>query len=425
MTSPMEPLPPEPPPHEEPADPPVAATLPSPPQVSRSRLVTYLTLGAALLGGLYLVGRLPRARQEAQLEQQASATLSERPHVDVVHPKLAAAAGEVTIPASLLPIIEATIYARVDGYVKRRLVDIGDEVKEGQLLAELDTPELDHQLGQAKATVEQSRASVRQAQAQATYERQMVARYQQLVPSGLAAQQDLDQHTASLGVDEANVAAAQSLVASNEANVKRLADLKAFSNLIAPFAGTITGRYLDVGALINAGSNQQSAIFKLAKTDVIRILPSVPQSAAPLLQVGSEAKVTVREFPGRTFVGVVTRSATALDEDTHTMTVEVQIKNPDHTLLAGMYANVHLPSLAAHPSFLVPTSALLTGPHGTQLAVVDPEQRVHLRSVLIGDDLGTTLNISEGLHAEDLVIANPGERLTEGQLVISKVRESP
>ncbi|MCX6623443.1 MAG: efflux RND transporter periplasmic adaptor subunit, partial [Acidobacteria bacterium] len=289
-------------------------------------------LAMLTLGGLFALGYLPHARRERALLAATKEAVAERPVVSVVPVKLAAGSSEVTLPGSMQAMTETPVYARADGYLKRRLVDIGDRVKAGQVLAEIETPELDQQIRQAQANVEQMKAALQQArssvgQAQANLKLADVTlkRWSALVKEGVMSaqagdekQSDFDARGAAVMVAEANVAAATANIQSSEANVKRLTELKGFATVTAPFAGVITERNVDVGALIAAGGNAARAMFTLAEIDTLRIFVNVPQTYSAVMEAGGSAGVTVREFQNRIFAGRISRNASSLDEKSHT-----------------------------------------------------------------------------------------------------------
>jgi RND family efflux transporter MFP subunit len=382
---------------------------------SRPRVV------AAVLGGVLLValttGMVRRLRHDSQLRAEAASLASERVPVRVATPRRAPANVDTTLPGSVEALQETTVYARVSGYVKRWLVDIGDVVKEGQLLAEIDTPELEQQLAQARASLAQAKAGLAQASANAELARVTANRYEKLTPAGVTSQQDVDDKRAGLDVAVANVAAAEAAIKSGEANVQRLVALKEFQRVVAPFDGIVTARPTEVGQMVTASTGQGQALFRVAKVDPIRVFIHVPQTWAPSVRVGQEAKLGIREYPNRTFVGKVTRMAKALDMGTRTMLTEVDVPNEDRALFPGMYAQVTLATAGMEGALLVPSTALIVSSQGTQVAVVDASDRIHFQDIQVDADYGTEIAVAIGLKGDERIVVNPGERIAEGLAV--------
>ena len=309
--------------------------------------------------------------------------------------------GALNLPATLRGDNETTIYARVSGYVHSFLVDIGSRVTTGQALALLDTPELDQQLAQAKAQLDTAKANTVLA-------RVALERWKKLFSQDSVARQDLDQHQNAFDTSVAQEAAAA-------ANVQQLLDMTAFKRVLSPFDGVITQRNVDLGNLINAGGGGV-ALFALAKTDPLRVFIDVPQAYSRQIKVGADVAVTQSEIPGRVFHGVVSRIAGAIDVTTRTQRVELRLPNPDGALAPGAYVNVSLP-LAPKGPLSIPANTLLFRAEGPNVAVVDDEGRAHLRKVTIANDLGATLEISQGVGASDKVIVNPPDLLADGDRV--------
>jgi len=305
-------------------------------------------------------------------------------------------------------------------------VDIGDRVKAGEVLADISTPELDQQLDQAKAQLAQAEAGVLQAQANAAFSKQNLERYTQLAPAGVASQQELDQHAAQAKVDDANVTVAVANVEAQRANIRRLVQLKGFAQVTAPFAGTVTARTVERGTLVSAGT--ATPLFKVAATDPLRVFIQVPQDVAASIKVDVPAEVTVREYPGRTFHGTVARATGALDAATRTMLTEVRIPNPNSELLAGVYAQVSLTLPVPHRVFEVPAAALITDASGIHLAVVTPENKLHLVAVAVERDTGATMQLASGIDGTEKIVRIASTELTEGrpvEIVPDAAPESP
>jgi RND family efflux transporter MFP subunit len=327
------------------------------------------------------------------------------PTVSVMHPIATPAKDELVLPATVDAYIESPIYARTNGYLLRWYKDIGSHVRKGELLAEIDTPEVDQELRQARATRDQ-------VQAQLQFTKISADRYQNLLKTNSVAQQEADQMTSGYQQAQANLAAAV-------ANVSRLEQLEGFKHVYAPFSGVVTKRNVDVGSLINAGSNgTPPAMFNVAQIDTLRIFVDVPQTYAPSIHVKLPASIQLTEYPGRTFQGVVARTADALDPATRTLRTEVDVPNKDGTLLPGAYATVHfLTTSPLSRSVSLPVNALLFRAEGPRAAVVDAKGRVHLTPVTIGRDFGNTVEILTGLQAADQIVLNPMDSLEDGAVV--------
>ena len=324
----------------------------------------------------------------------------------------------LTLPAGLVANQQTLVYARASGYVSRWLVDIGDRVKKGQLLVQLDTPELDKQLAQARASLAQTIAALRQAQANRDLAKITARREAALFARLLISAQENDQAQTQAAVWEATVKAAQANVAAQRANVGQLEQLVSFGKVYAPYDGTITRRLVDVGTLVNAGAGSNAAaLFQIASTDPMQAYVDVPQVFAPSVRVGADAKVAVRNFRGRVFPGKVTRTAGALDPASRTLRTEVDISNPKGELLAGMFVDVSLDVAVTHQVVRVPSSAIIADSRGVHVAVVDGSGKVHLVAVTTGLDNGTNIELVAGLSGGEQVIAAPPGGVTDGMQV--------
>jgi len=372
-------------------------------------------LGAALLlAGLFALGFVPRERNRARAGARAAQQAARLPIVNLVRPAQSEHARPLTLPASLQGLEEATVYARADGYVAALHADMGDEVQAGQVLADLDTPEIEREIQQAQASLASSEASLMRAQAAARHSAAELTRYQSITP-GLISQQDLDERRTRSELDRAEVAVAEAARSALQANLGRLRQLKAFAKVVAPFAGTVTARSTERGALIVHGKD--SPLFKIASSKTLRAFAQVPQSRVAAVTTGQHARVAVAEYPGLSFDGVVTRSASALDSATRTMTIEVQVQNPERKLLPGMFASVTLQLDPAAALLSVPATALIIDEHGTHVASVNAQGRVHLLPVTIERDHGDEVEIGSGLSAAESIIVSPGPSITEGSQV--------
>jgi membrane fusion protein (multidrug efflux system) len=283
--------------------------LPAPAVLSRSRGLFLAVLALALMGAAFAAVYLPRRHARASLEATTAATEQATMRVEVVRPRERASDRAIVLPGSVQPLEETTLYARASGFTRRWLVDIGDKVTDGQLLAEIETPELDQEQAQARAQLAQAEASVLQAKANRDFSRTNLARYVELTKEGLASQQDLDQKKAQAQVDEASVNVAAAAVSAQQANLQRLAQLKSFARVTAPFAGTVTARWIERGALVSPGN--ATPLFKIAALDPVRVFIQVPQDVAPSVRADVAAKVTIREYAGRAFDGRVVRDVRA------------------------------------------------------------------------------------------------------------------
>ncbi len=362
-------------------------------------MAVVLALGAART----LVSRHYNAHA---LEQQVSAQSSR--YVNTIAPKPASASRELTLPGTLQGFVESPIYARTNGYVLRWFKDIGVHVEKGEALALLDTPEVDQELNQAQAA--RNQAAARRALAQTSMQR-----WQNLRQKDAVSQQELDERTSAANQAQADLAAA-------EANVRRLQELQGFRRVVAPFAGVVTKRNVDVGTLVNAGNaGANRELFALAQTDPLRIYLYVPQAYSQQVKVGQDVAVTLAELPGQTFHGTIARASGAIDTTTRTMQVEVQLPNKDGRLMPGAYVQVAIAGKAAkgddaQAAFIVPTNALLFRKEGPRVAVAE-NGHVDLRPVAIGRDFGRTVEVVSGLNASDALILNPADSIAQGEAV--------
>ncbi len=416
------------PPNEVSASPPADAEnelgfdLAKPVEVSRTRLLLGGFATIVLLSGAFGFAYAPKRAARAELEQATNARLQALPRVAVIAPKLLSSEQALTLPGSIQPLEEAVIYARASGYVRRWLVDIGTHVTENQLLAEIDTPEVEQELAQARAALAQAQANVAQAEANRSLAASRLDRTGKLVEAGVSPQQDLDQTQAQSVVGEADVKVAEANVAAQQANIRRLSELKAYSRVTAPFAGTITERSVDRGSLVSGG-NVATPLFRLASTDTVRVFLQVPQDAAPSIVLDAAAELKIREFPNQKFEGHVARSAGALDSATRTLSTEVRVANPDGKLLAGMYAEVSLKLPRARRVFELPATVLSNDANGLRIGVVTQENQVRYQRVTIERDLGATIQVASGLDGTERVIQVASADLDEGQRVEPYVKK--
>ena len=383
-----------------------------------------LIVFAFFAGYIPLQKRMAIIRSEAQEQEQEQAV----PRVEVIPVERASNNSDLQLPGSIQAITEAPILARADGYVVRRMADIGDRVRAGQPLAEIEAPELDQQTLQAKATLQQAQAALEQAaanleQGKANQElaRITAQRWVDLSGKGLATRQENDQYKAQYAAQTANVqalekavSAARSSIAASEANVTRLDEMQSYRVVKAPFDGVITLRNVDVGALVNSAS---TLLYRIAQTGTLRLYLNVPQTYASVIHVGQQAQLNVSNLPGRNFTGLVTRTANALDPTSRTLLVEVQVPNKDGALLPGTYAQVDLRSPRQDAPLLIPDDSLIIRADGPQVAVVRADQTVHLQKIEIGRDYGDRMEVTGGLQEGEKIILNPGDLQHEGAKV--------
>lgn len=389
--------------------------LPPPAALSRTQVFAACTALVLVLGGVFAVTYLPRRNARAALEAGVKAAETTAPRVEVLAPKVTSSDRSLVLPGSIRPLEETVVYPRVSGYVRKWTVDIGDKVEEGQVLAEIDTPELDRELMQASAELTQAKAALLRAEASRDLSKSNLARYEKLVPAGVASQEDLEQRQGQARVDAASVTVAQASITSASANIQRIRDLKGFAKIIAPFAGTVVSRSIERGALVSAGNG--TPLFRIAATDPVRVFVGVPQDIAPGVKVGAKAMVAVREFAGQSFEGTVARTSGALDAATRTMNTEVRVPNPDNKLLSGMYAEVSLTLPLPHRVLEVPATALYNDAKGLRVAVVDAENKIRFVPITVERDTGATILVSTGLEGSERVVKLANVQLVEGTTV--------
>ncbi|MBN8753591.1 MULTISPECIES: efflux RND transporter periplasmic adaptor subunit [Variovorax] len=335
---------------------------------------------------------------------EAGTTERAKQYVQTALPRTPTAGQTLSLPGTLQGFVQSPISARASGYLKRWTKDIGSRVEKGELLAEIETPEIDQQLSQAVAARAQAASGLELARSTAD-------RWEALRKKDVVSQQELDERRSAVAQATSNVAAA-------DANVQRLKQTEGFKRVVAPFAGVITRRNVDVGDLIDAGSGGGAgrALFLLAQTDPLRVYINVPQAYAQLVKAGQPVVVTQAELRGQTFKGQVARTAGSIDTTTRMMQVEVSLPNSDGALLPGAYVQVSLP-LAASRTLSVPSNALLFRAEGTRIAVVDPQGRVNLRAVTLGRNYGENVEVIDGLEHTDRMVLNPSDSLAEGDVV--------
>lgn len=369
---------------------------------SRRWLAPVLLLGlVALLAALWIGGVLPR---RARLQHLEGAAASFAPTYTVAIAAAGESAAELVLPSSVEALQETPLYPRVNGYVKRIVADIGATVKAGDVLAEIETPELDQQVSQARAAVDQAKANL-------TLAGVSLSRWQELQKNRVVAPQELDERIGARDARQADLVAAQ-------ANLQRLEKMQSYQKITAPFAGTVTKRLVEVGQLVTGDLNDSTRVlFQLQHTAALRAFVNVPQSAFRSVAVGQTVALNFREIPGRTFPGSVVRTAGALDGATRTLRTEIQVPNENGELLPGLYTEVKFALQRTQPPVTIPARALILQTAGPQVAVLDAENRVTLNTVTITRDLGKTLELGTGLIPGARYIMNPTDTLREGQVV--------
>lgn len=360
-------------------------------------LVAFLIVAAVVISGI-----VPRVRARAMLRNETNRLAV--PSVVVSQPKKSAPGQEVILPANVQAFKDAPIYARTNGYLKRWYVDIGARVKTGQLLAEIDTPEVDQQLRQARADLSTAEANMHLSEITST-------RYQGLLKTDSVSQQEADNANGDF-------AAKKAIVQSSQANLRRLEELQSFQKIYAPFDGVITARNTDIGQLIDSGSagGPKSELFHMAQPGKLRVYVNVPQVYSQLAKPGLKADLTLSEFPGRRFEGTLIRTADAIDFATRTLLVEIEVNNPTGELLSGSYAEVHLKLPGNIATFTIPVNTLLFRAEGLRVAVVK-DGKANLVPVALGRDFGSEVEVLTGLNGDENLIVNPPDSIVSGQAV--------
>ena len=356
--------------------------------------------------GVLAIGALLTGRSKLAADTKVAATTKTLAvqHVSVVHPVRGNAASELTLPGTTEAFIESPIFARTNGYLKLWTKDIGSHVKAGELLAVIDTPELDQQLVQAKAVLAQTDANLKLAKITA-------GRYQDLIASHSVSQQDVDQADQNTAMLTANTQAAA-------ADVHRLEQLQGFENVLAPFDGIVTARGIDIGDLINAGgSGTPKEMFRIARIDTLRVFVNVPEDYTASIRPGVAAKLSIAGFPGKEFPARVARYAHMVDANSRTMRTELDVPNSNGLLLPGTYASATFTLRSPVAPLILPSNTEIFQADGMQVGVIDKNSRVQLRNITVGRDLGTSVEVLSGLQPSDAVIANPSDSLTAGTYV--------
>jgi RND family efflux transporter MFP subunit len=374
----------------------------SPPKPrSGKRLLWFLLIPAALGASSLLV---TRERKKTDQELGATTKSLEVQTVSVIHPQRGKSSSDLTLPGMIQAFSESPIYARVDGYVRSWHADIGTHVTKGQLLAEIDAPEVDQQLNQARALLNQAETSLALAKVTAP-------RYQELIKTNSVSQQEVDQNNQNLAAQQANVQAAT-------AAVSRLEQMQGFERIVAPFDGVITLRKTDFGDLVNAGNaGVGRELFHISQYNIVRVFVTVPEEFSKQIKPGTRASMDLAELPNRHFPAAVTRTTNSIDVNSRTLTVELDVPNPSSELLPGAYANVRFQLPLNVSPLVLPSSTILFQAGGPQVGVVTTQNRVQLRKVALGHDFGDTIEVMSGVRQADAVIANPPDSLTNGMQV--------
>lgn len=383
---------------------------PAPPPTNKLRgLFLVLLLGALVAGYVIYTGLTSRARASSSLARETLA--NSVPTVAIVRPQVTNGAQEVVLPGNMQAFVDTPIWARASGYLKQWHADIGSAVKRGELLAEIEAPEIDQQLQQARAQLSTGEANLKLAQITAE-------RYNNLFKTDSVAKQDVDNAVQAAAARTTDVTSAQ-------ANVSRLEQLVAYEKVYAPFDGVITARNVDVGALVNADTNTAGKeLFHLASNTTLRVYISVPEAYSRAAKPGVTANLTLSEYPGRQFQGLVVRNAKAIDITSRTLLVEVDVKNPTGELLPGSYASVHLKLPSKIDAVTVPSNTLLFRSEGLRIAVVR-NGRAELVPVILGRDYGDEVEVVSGIQAQDAVIVNPSDSIVSGQQVHAAAPGAP
>ena len=369
----------------------------------------------ALLAIVFLIGFIPRRTENKNNRQLSDDELKGPISVNVAQATRAPPVIEISVPGSLRPWQEVSVYARTGGYLKKWYADISNQVKAGQLLAEIDSPTVDADLEGAKASLLEARANLEKAKSDAQLQKVTLQRYQDLTKSQSITQQQLDQQQSTYDVAVATMHASEATVATDEAAVAKLAQMQSFEKVTAPFAGVITGRPFDTGSLIIADPTiaDAKAMYKIAENDVLRVFVNVPQSDALAIEKGMDVKVLARQRPGHVFIGKVMGTTNYLDATTRSLLTEIKVPNDEGLLLPGMYVTANFTLNRIQPPLLIKAPSLVINADGDQVAVVK-DGKAHFEKVTLGRDFGSTVEITEGLNGDEQIISNPNERIVEG-----------
>jgi len=371
-------------------------------------LFFFIVVALVVVGAITLIQR--RAQYRALAKETETLAI---PTVTVIHATAEKGQEDLVLPGTMQPYVESPIYARTSGYVKKWYHDIGTRVRAGEPLADIDTPEVDQQLSQA-------RADLATAQANSNLSRITATRFQELIKTDGVSKQEVDNAVGDLAAKEATVNSA-------EANVRRLQELEGFKRVAAPFSGVITRRQTDIGQLVNAGNGGASQeLFFLSQTDPLRVYVNVPEAYAPSIHAGLSAYLELTQYPGRKFEGKVVRTAESIELASRTLRVEVDVPNRAGELLPGGYAQVHLAVQVGGERVQVPVNALLFRAEGLRAIVVDGNHKLRLQPITIGRDYGTTLEVLQGITSSDWIVLNPADSLDDGETVnVKELQQKP
>jgi RND family efflux transporter MFP subunit len=371
-------------------------------QPGKKRGGLWAILALLIVAAIVVAGIVPRWRAKAALRTETNDLAV--PSVSVVHPKLGGSVSEITLPGNIQAYTDSPIYARTNGYLKKWYVDIGARVTAGQLLADIETPEVDQQLDQARADLNTAQANYNLSEITSN-------RYQDLLKTDSVSKQDVDNANGDF-------AAKKAMVSSAQYNVKRLEELQSFEKIYAPFEGVITARNTDVGHLINSGNGGPATeLFHIAAIRTMRVYINLPQQYSQAAKPGIASDLTFQEFPGRRFQGKLVRTSDAIDIASRTLLVEVDVDNPHGEILPGAYTEVHLKIPSGAPALILPVSSLIFRSDGLQVGTVQNGNRAALTRITLGRDMGSEIEVVSGLTADDLVIANPPDSLISGETV--------
>ena len=379
-----------------------------------------VTAFVVFLISLFLVGFIPSILEEHRVRADAAARGGAKPVVQWTNPTLSNGEKDVILPCDVDAYQQTAIFTRTNGYLKEWHYDIGQRVEKNGLMAVIETPEVDAELAQSKATLEQNRANVVKAQADEDLAKKTLDRYteSQEKSPGSVTKEQIDQQQAAYEDAIAALKQVEASVTQAQANVQQLQVTVDFEHVVAPFSGTVTARNYDVGALLSPTTSKE--IFDLAQTDKMRVFVNVPQGYANNIRQGQKAYLAVRNFPGKEFEGTVTLTAGAVDPNTRTLRVQIDFDNKDGNLFAGEYGQVRLPVTPQQPVSIIPSSSLVFNAAGTEVATLSDDDKVHIKNITVGRDLGTELEVTKGLSPQDRVIVNPAEQTVEGAEVTAE-----
>lgn len=409
----------------EPADASLGSHAAGPEQIDLSKIrpargwvvAVFVVVIVMALAALFVIGFVPAKQRRETTRERTAELVAEQPIVDVIKAKKQRSSQTLSLPADLRAFAQTALFPRTTGYLSKVLVDVGDVVKAGQLLAQIDTPEIASQINAALANVSQARANVNKASEDLKFSEATLARYEDMATTGSVTPQQVDEKRVAVNLGRASVEAGLAAILAAEAEVQRLRILQGFQSITAPFDGTITTRSFDAGALLTASDDAAGReLFTVTQTDPLRVRINVPQPYVNMIRIGQEARLTVRNFRDRVFTGKVTRTSAALDPATRTLRFELEVANSDGALLPGMYGQATLEVRQPEPSLLIPSSALVADASGLHVLVVR-DGKIATSAVVVGRDLGTQLEIERGVSTDDQVVTNPTANLLDGMPV--------